>query len=458
MEEKFDYIVIGAGSGTSIVDRALRQKKKVALIEKNHLGGTCLNLGCIPTKILVYPADLVRIIEESKRIGIDAKIEKINIREIFGRMHNIVDHSVMHSEEGAKSIRNLKWFKEAGEFVDEYTMRVGNETIMGDKIFIVSGSRPNIVSLQGIEDTRYYTSDSILNLNRAPESLIIIGGGYISAEYGHFFSAMRTKVSIIHRRNKILDYLDPDITKILNTELGKKIDLLTSREAFKISENEGVKQVFVKNIITGEEEIFEAEEILIATGRKSNADLLKPEKTGVELDDNGFIKVNEFLETSKENIWAAGDAIGKFMFKHVANYEVELAWHNSANSEKIAVDYHAIPSAIFTYPQIAQVGLTVKQCKEKGLRILVGTYHYKDTAMGDAMGQPVGLVKVIINEENGKILGAHIIGPEASVLIQEIINLMNCEHGSIFTILQSLHIHPALPEVVQRAFANLSRV
>ncbi|MHA1409691.1 MAG: dihydrolipoyl dehydrogenase [Candidatus Odinarchaeia archaeon] len=458
MVEKFDVIVIGAGSGTAIVERALNEGKSVALIEIDKMGGTCLNRGCIPTKLLIYPADLIKIIEEGKKIGVDAKIENVDVKKIFNRMHEIIEHSSAHSAEAVKKIKNLTWFKEIGEFIDEYSLKVGEKTIVGEKIFIVSGSRPYIPPLEGLNKTKYHTSRTILDIDRMPKSLIIIGGGYIAAEFGHFFSAMGAKVSIIHRRKKILHYLDEDICEIINNELGKRINLLTNREAFKISEGGAERKVYTKNIDTNEEEVFSAEEILLAAGRMPNSDLLKPQVTGVELDRQGFIVVNEYLETSKPNIWAAGDAIGKYMFKHVANYEVEVAWHNATHRDKVKVDYTSIPAAIFTYPQIAQVGLTVKQCNDLGLKILVGSYKYKDVAMGDAMGEPVGIVKVIVNEENGKIMGAHIIGPEASVLIQEIINVMNCHHGSIFTMLKSLHIHPALPEVVQRAFTNLKRV
>jgi dihydrolipoamide dehydrogenase len=185
---------------------------------------------------------------------------------------------------------------------------------------------------------------------------------------------------------------------------------------------------------------------------------LKPEKTGVALDEHNFIKVNEFLETSKKDIWAFGDAIGKQMFKHVANYEAGIVWHNSNHDHKIPMDFTVAPHAVFTYPQVASVGLKEQEAKQQYHKVVVGNAHYRDTAMGAAMGFPEGFVKVIVDGETGKILGGHIIGPEASILIQEIVNAMVSETGSFAPIAQGMHIHPAMNEVVQNAFGNLKPV
>ncbi len=458
MTERFDVIVIGGGSGLTVVERALNDNLKVALIEMGPLGGTCLNRGCIPTKMLIYSADLIRLIEKARELGVYTRIEKIDYQRIFNRMRKTVSESSEASAQAAEKIKDLKWFKGVGEFIEEYKLKIGDKTITGEKIFIVSGSRPDIPPIEGLDKIEYHTSDTILNINKIPSSLIIIGGGYVAAEYGHFFSSLGCKVTIIHKEAKILHYLDSDIIELFNQEFAKNVSLLTSRTAVKVSRENELKKVFCINSKTGEEEAFTSEEILIAAGRRSNSDILKPELTGVKLTNEGYIQVNEYLETSKENIWAAGDAIGKYMFKHVANYEVEVAWYNSKNREKIKMDYTAIPSAVFSNPQIAQVGLTAREAIEQGFNILIGTYQFKDVAMGEAMGSPKGLVKIVVNKQDGRILGAQIVGPEASILIQEIVNVMNCRHSSVHNILKALHIHPALPEVVQRACANLHEV
>jgi dihydrolipoamide dehydrogenase len=211
----------------------------------------------------------------------------------------------------------------------------------------------------------------------------------------------------------------------------------------------------VRNRDDGSLKEFSAKSLLVAIGRIPNSDILKPEKTGVDLDKRGFIKVNEYLETRKKNIWAFGDAIGKQMFKHIANYEAQVAWHNALHEHKIKMDYSAAPHAVFTHPQIASVGLKEAEAKQQGYKILVGTAQFRDTAQGAAMGKPKGFVKVILEQKTGRILGGHIIGPFASMLIQEITNAMSTGDRSFTPIMRGMHIHPAMSEVVQSAFANI---
>ena len=237
----------------------------------------------------------------------------------------------------------------------------------------------------------------------------------------------------------------------------KRMEIYTGYEALEVKQEGSMKTLVAKNRQDGSQREFTAEAFMVATGRVSNADSLKPEKTGVKLDEHGFIKVNEYLETSKKHIYAFGDAIGKQMFKHAANYEAGIVWHNSTHDHKVTMDFSATPHAVFTHPQIASVGLKEEEAK-KHYKILVGRAFYRDTAMGAAMGIPEGFVKVIVEKETGKILGAHIIGPEASILIQEITNAMVTATGDYGPIARGMHIHPALNEVVQNAFGGLQEV
>ncbi len=274
-------------------------------------------------------------------------------------------------------------------------------------------------------------------------------------EYGHFFASIGTKTTIIQRPYRVLPEEEPEISDLLKTELGQRMEIYTGYEAFEVKQEGTQKTLVARNRQDGSTKEFSAEALMIATGRVSNAGILKPEKTGVKLDEHGFIKVNEYLETSKKNIFAFGDAIGKQMFKHVANYEAGVAWHNAVHDHKVKMDFSAAPHAVFTHPQVASVGLKEEEAKQQHYKILVGRAPYRDTAMGAAMGYPEGFVKVIVEQETGKILGAHIVGPEASILIQEVVNAMVSETGSFASIAQAMHIHPALSEVVQNAFGNL---
>lgn len=453
--EKFDVLIIGSGSGMNVASNAVANGLKTAVVESGPMGGTCVNRGCIPSKMLIYPADVVATIRESEKLGVYVTIKSIDFKKIMRRMHEIVTEDAQKQAKAVEATPNMTWFKQVGEFVSDYTMKVGNSTIKAERIFIVSGAKPGIPPIKGIENVNCLTSDTVLELETPPKTMIIIGGGYIAAEYGHFFSSIGTKVTIVQRSSRLLPEEEPEISDLLKEEMKKRIDIFTNYEAFEAKEKGNVKTVIARNRDNGTFKEFSAESLLIAAGRVPNSDILKPEKTGVELDERGYVKVNEYLETGKKNIWAFGDAIGKQMFKHVANYEAEVAWHNTIHDHKVKMDYSAAPHAVFTHPQIASVGLKEAEAKQQGYKILVGKAFYKDTAMGLAMGEPEGFVKVIVDQKTGRILGAHIIGPFASMLIQEIINVMVSESKNFLPIIRGMHIHPAMSEVVQRAFGNL---
>ncbi len=453
--EKFDVLVVGSGSGMIIVSNAVADGLRVALVESGPMGGTCLNRGCIPSKILIYPADIVRTIHEAEQIGIRATVNSIDFDNIMNRMHQLVNHDSQEEAEGAENNPNVKWFKEMGEFTSDYTMRTGTQTITATRIFIVSGARPDLPPVKGLDQVDYLTSDTVLNLKTQPKSMIIMGGGYVATEYGHFFSSIGTRVTIIQRNPTILFEEDPEIAELMTRELAKRMEIFTNFEGIEARQNETLKTVIAKDLKNGTLREFSAEALLVATGRVPNSDILRPEKTGVEVDSRGFIKVNEYLETGKKSIWALGDAIGKQMFKHVANFEAEVAWHNAVHDHKIKMEYDAAPHAVFSHPQVASVGLKEAEARKKTGTIMIGKAFYKDTAQGAAMGDPEGFVKVIVEKDSGKILGAHIIGPYASILIQEIVNAMVTEEKTFLPIIRGLHIHPSMSEVVQKAFGNL---
>jgi len=452
--EQFDVLVVGSGSGMLIASAAVEQGFKVALVEQGRMGGTCINVGCVPSKMLIYPADVLATIGDVKKLGINATIGSVDFNNIMNRMHELINHDSSQQALAVEATPNLKWFKETGEFTSDYTMQVGKNTITAKVIFIVSGARTTIPPVRGIENVGYLTSDTVLELQIQPKSVVIVGGGYIGIEYGHFFSAIGTKTTIIQRPLRVVPEEEPEISDLLKSELGKRIEIYTGYEALEAKQEGTKKTIVAKNHQDGSIKEFSAESIMVATGRVSNAYILKPEKTGVKLDERGFIKVDEYLETTKKNIFALGDVIGKQMFKHVANHEAGIAWHNYVHNHKAKMDFSAAPHAIFTHPQVASVGLKEEEAR-RGYKVLVGKAFYKDTAMGAAMAFPEGFVKVIVEAETSKILGAHIIGPEASVLIQEIVNAMVSEKGNFGPIARGIHIHPALNEVVQNAFGNL---
>ena len=455
--EKFDVLVIGAGSGMIVAANAVANDLKTALVESGPIGGTCVNRGCVPSKMLIYPADVASMIREAEKLGIKATIDTIDFDGIMKRTHGLVAEDVERQTRAVEEDSRIRWFKGKGEFVSDYTLKTGEDVVKADKVFIVSGAKPDVPPVKGIKNVSFLTSDTVLSLETLPKSMVVIGGGYVAAEYGHFFSSLGTNVTIIERNSRILPEEEPEISRLLAEKLGKRMEIFTDFEAVEVMEKGGNKAVVARSRVNGQVKEFSGDAILIAAGRVPNSDILKPERTGVELDKMGFVRVNEFLETRKKNIFAFGDAIGKPMFKHVANYEAQVAWHNSVQDHKVKVDYSIMPHAVFTHPQVASVGMKEAEASQSGYKILVGRASYKDTAQGTAMGETGSFVKVIVEQETGRILGAHIIGPFASMLIQEVINAMASGDGTFVPIFRGLHIHPSMTEVVQNAFSNLKK-
>ncbi len=420
--KQYDLITIGTGSAMTIVDAMIQENPniRVAVIDKDEPGGICLTRGCIPSKILLYPAELVRTIEKARELGVDAKIASINFQMVMERMRTLINRDIDQIREGLSSSKNIDYYHAPAEFVSPYTMRVDRTEITSKMIFLCIGSKINIPPIKGLDKVKYHTSDTVLKLTKLPESIAIIGGGYIAAEYGHFFSSMGSKVTIIGRNPQFVPEEEPEVSALAKKELERHMTILTNQEVREVREIGDRKELVAVDRKSGKNTIITAREIMVATGRGPITD-------------------------------------GKYPFKHVANYESKIVYYNAILKKKIKADYHAIPHAVFTYPEIASVGLGEKEAMAKfgQDKVLIGFQKYEDTAKGEAMNVKDYFVKVIVEADTMRILGAHIVGPYASILIHEIIPLMYTENGSYEPISDSIHIHPALSEVVDRAFQSL---
>lgn len=457
--KKYDMIVIGSGSGLEVAQAALAEKPgwKIAIIDKDELGGICLTRGCVPSKILLYPAELVRTIQGAGAFGITVDLKNVDFASVMNRMRNLIREDTMKIRKGLQATDRVEFYHTAAEFVSPYTLQAGGDTITSRMIVLCTGSRPSIPPVNGLAETGYLTSDTVIHLDTLPESIAIIGGGYIAAEYGHFLAAMGSNVTIIGRNPQFIPEEEPEISALAQKELAEHLTILTNREVIGTEKTaDGKKRVVTQDRDSKRESDVIADEILVATGRSPNTDLLHPEKAGIRTE-KGWIQVNEYLETSQQGVWAMGDALGRHPFKHTANYEAEIVYDNAILEEKIPAEYPVVPHAVFTSPEIAAMGLGEREAVEKygEEKILIGFRRYEDTVKGTAIGARRYFVKAIVAKEDRRILGAHIVGPYASILIQEIINLMYTDSRSAEYVTDSLHIHPAMPEVVQQAFSSL---
>jgi len=451
--KNYDVLVVGSGAGMSVTEAAVEKGLRVALVDKGPLGGTCMNVGCIPSKMLIYPADRVAEIQEARKLGIDAQIRNVNFQAIVERMRKSRQESRDYVRKGVQQSQKLDLYETEAHFVADYTLDVGGEKLEGKKVFIASGSRPSIPPIKGVDTIDYLTNENLLELKELPASVVIIGGGYVGLEYAHFFAGMGTKVTILEALDRLAQPEEAEISQLLERLLRKRMNIYLNTQAEEIRREDRYCTVVVKNKVSGKTDEFSAEKVMIAVGRRSNADLLKVENTGVEVDKRGYVKVDEYLETTRANIFALGDADGQQMFTHVANKEAAIAWHNATSKKKVKMDYTAAPHAIYTHPQVASVGLT-EEAARKGHRVLVGRAKYLDVAGGEAMMEEEGFAKAVVDGQTGTILGFHIIGPYAPILIQEVVNAMEAG-GHVHAITESMHIHPALTELVARAFDNL---
>lgn len=450
----YDVLVVGSGAGGSVASMAIRAGLRTALVDRGPLGGTCVNTGCIPSKMLIYPADVIESMRGAERLGVTAGDLSIRFRDIMERMRDTrTKNSNFTRSWIQQNSERLDFYKGEGRFLDDHVMEVDGRSMQAEKIFICTGARPAIPPVEGLDRVPYLTNESVLELESPPADLAIIGGGYVATEYAHFFAAMGTRVTVVQRNRFLVPEEEKEISLALADALGKRMVLLTGTEVTSVRGGSGDIHLYGHDTGTGEDVHVQTGTVLVATGRRSNADTLGLENTGIETDRRGYIVTNEYLETSVENIWAVGDANGRQMFRHAANREATVAWHNATSPEKTAMDYGAVPHAVYSYPQIASVGLT-EEAARKDHQVLVAKAHYRDIAKGEAMGEERGFAKVVVNKETDRIIGFHIIGPQAPLLIQEIVNAMNC--GDTVDALSGIHIHPSLSEIVPAVLRHLT--
>jgi len=453
--KEYELIVVGSGAGMNVVSKARNTGLKVALVENWVMGGTCLNRGCIPSKILTYPAEMIRQIRHASEIGIHAKIESIDFELVRKRMWDLVLRDRRGMEEGVAADSGLDFYHTTARFIGPKTLQVGPEQIKAPKIVLAIGVRTSIPDIPGLRETGFETSESIFDLQTLPRSMIILGGGYKACEFGHFFSAFGTNVSIVGHNPRILPREEEEVGDFVLTKMKEYLNVNVNQDVVSIRKGEKGKIAVLKDRTTGVVEEIEAEEILLTTGVQSNADMIDPEASGIKIDSGRYIIVNEYLETNVPGIFAMGDIIGRTMFRHSANYHSQLVWINAFAKNKVKLDEHAVPHAVFGYPEVASVGVTQSEAKAKGIKVLIGMSQYIDCAKGYAMGEEGSFVKVVVDMNSYNIIGVSAVGTNASILVQSMVYLMNAGDHTYLPLARSQTIHPALSEVVVNAFGNL---
>ena len=430
-------IVIGGGTAGLRTSLALAKSVQVILIEPGVLGGTCLNTGCIPTKAMLHASHSYKKAQEMAKFGITCS-PKVNFTKLMSRVNSFPEKGQVHIQKSIKKYDNLSLIKGKAVFVNKNTVRVGNKKYSADKVIICTGSTNFIPPIRGL--TNYLDNESILRLKKLPKSVIMVGGGYISMEFATFFNDLGSKVTVLELLPNILTMLDDDIIEIVNNVYKEKgVDIITNAKVTEIKD----KVYYEKD---GKISSVKAGKIFVATGRKPNTKYLNLEAAGINTGKHGEIIVNDYLETSNNNVYALGDCIGKAMFAHACKRESKLVVNSILNNKKEKMPFSLVPWAVFLGIPIAGVGLNEKEAKKKKIAYEIMSAKFSRTGRASIIDEPEGFVKIL--HSKGKILGCTIIGENADDIIHEIVAVMN-SNGKVDSITKAIHIHPTLSEVME---------
>ncbi|ADU00011.1 mycothione reductase [Mycolicibacterium gilvum] len=455
----FDLAIIGTGSGNSILDERYVDKR-VAICEQGVFGGTCLNVGCIPTKMFVYAAGVAEQIRESARFGVDGRLDGVRWPDIVSRVFGRIDPLAGGGEQYRRSSPNVEVFASHTRFSgpdsgDGYRLHTDDgDEFTAEQVVIAAGARATVPQAILECGVPYHTSDTIMRISDLPEHLVIVGGGFVAAEFAHVFSALGSRVTIVLRGTTMLSHCDDTVCERFTDIAGKKWEIRSRR-----------------NIVSGESDgsgvslrlddgaTLRGDVLLVATGRVPNGDRLDAHLAGVEVTD-GLVTVDEFQRTTARNVFALGDVSSPYQLKHVANHEARVVKHNllqdwDDTEALMPANHDNVPSAVFTEPQIACVGLTENEARAAGYRIRSKVQDYGDVAYGWAMEDSTGFAKLIVDDDTGLLLGAHIMGHQASSIIQPLIQAMAFGLPAQDMARGQYWIHPALPEVVENALLSL---
>ena len=467
----FDIALIGSGSANSFPGPELAGRSIVQIDRgvgpDRVFGGTCINLGCIPTKMFVHTADLARTPAEAGRFGLAEQLDHVDWPAIRDRIFGRIDAISTGGEEYRRDHEdnaNLTLLRGTARFTGPKTLHVtGNDgteqTITADTIVLGAGSRPVLPEIDGLAEAEPHTSDTIMRVDRLPASLAILGSGVVAVEMAHVFASLGVEVTLIARSSRVLRAADADVSSRLTEILGDRLRLETDLSTTAVRRT--IEGVELRGERDGAEVLIRAEELLVAVGRRPSSDLLDVAAAGIDTAPDGRVEVDAHQRVLGggevlEGLWAFGDLSSPHQLKHVANHEQRIMRHNILHPEQLRrSDTMPIPSGVFTHPQVAWVGIDEAAARAQGRAVKVAVQEYASIAYGWAMEDTTGFAKIIVDAETTEILGAHLIGPEATTLIQLLIQAMSTGQTARDIAATQYWIHPAMPELIENALLQL---
>lgn len=454
----YDLVIVGAGSGNTIIDERF-EGWRIAVVEPGPFGGTCLNRGCIPSKMLLHPAEVALTAATGPRLGVRTSYDGADWPALRDRVFGRTDGVAAEGKEHRVRSEHVDVLTGTCAFTGERELRVeladGTvRTITADQVVLAAGSRPVVPDIPGLDEVPHHTSDDVMRLERLPASLGVVGGGYVGAELAHLFATLGSRVVQVESADTLLDAHDESVSQLFTQEVSQRWDLRLGTSLERVEPAPGAGAV----LHLDDGSTAEVDVLLLAIGRRPNSDRLGLEHAGVDVDDDGRVVVDEHQRTSAEGVWALGDLSSPEPLKHVANQDARVVQHNLLHPDRLHTsDHRFVPSAVFAHPQVAAVGLTEAQAEEQGLDVAVACRTYDSTAHGWALleDDTGHFVKLLADRATGRLVGAHLVGPQASVLVQPLVQAMSFDLPVRGLARGQYWIHPSLTEVVENALIGL---
>ncbi len=453
----YDAIVIGSGQAGNPLSQKLADRGwSVALIERDHLGGTCVNTGCTPTKTMVASAQIAHYARHAGRWGVKVGEVSVDLPAVVARKDRVVDQWRSGIERKVEERKTLRLYRGQARFVGPHEIRVGAETLQSDRIFINAGARPDVPRLEGIERVEFLTNATIMQLQQLPEHLLVLGGGYVGLEFGQMFRRFGSRVTIVHNGEQILPHEDADVAEALQKALeAEGVRFILGATTKRVEKQDLGVALQVES--RGSDQTLTGSHLLVATGRRPNTDDLGLSSAGVQTDERGFVRVNNRLETSVPGVWALGDVKGGPAFTHISFNDFQIVYANLLEGGSLTTDHRPVPYAVFTDPQLGRVGLTEREARATGKRIKLGKIPMSWVARAIERDETAGLMKLVVDADTDQILGAAILALEGGELVQILYAAMLAR--APYTLLKgAVYIHPTLAEGFWSLMENVKAI
>jgi pyruvate/2-oxoglutarate dehydrogenase complex dihydrolipoamide dehydrogenase (E3) component len=442
---KYDAIILGTGqAGLPLAYALAGRGSTVAIVEKGNIGGTCINTGCTPTKTMVARAQVAHYARNAERWGVSTTGVRVNLDAIVAQKNKVVENARNSQTKRIGEFPSLRLYKGVAEFAGPHQVKVGDQLLESDQIFINTGARPSIPEIPGLADSGYLTNETIMELTTVPEHLVVLGGGYVGLEFAQMFSRFGSQVTIIQNTAQIVPREDTEVAAELQKSLeAEGITFLLNARATKVERKDGTVRIAIDQ--QGATRAISGSHLLVATGRRPNTEDLLPERAGLTTDKKGFIKVNSKLETNVPGIWALGDVKGGPAFTHISYNDYQIVSANLIEGKNLSIENRIVSYCVFTDPELGAVGMTEKEAREKGYRLKIGSVPMTRVSRAIERDETAGLMKLIVNAENDRILGATILSSEGGETVHILYTLMLADLP--YTLMKrAVYIHPTLAE------------